>query len=185
MIASPRLFPLTAVTGKVTRNRTRHKRRVRSQSSGNRIERANRMNLKPIIAAIVAATATLATPVPAAERGPVTNLPLPCFVSLKADEGNARRGPSLSHRIDWVFTRRNMPLEVTGEYGHWRRVQDRDGQGGDVLLGQVAVAGQQARGVPLPVGVLEGEEHRQLRDQERAEADVGALLAEELPEFAA
>ncbi|MBT8416814.1 MAG: aspartyl-trna synthetase [Silicimonas sp.] len=66
----------------------------------------------------------------AAERGAVTNLPIPRFVSLKADEGNARRGPSLSHRIDWVFTRRNMPLRVTGEYGHWRRVEDRDGQGG-------------------------------------------------------
>ena len=66
----------------------------------------------------------------ASERGPVTNLPMPRYVSLKAEEGNARRGPSLSHRIDWVFTHRNMPLEVTGEYGHWRRVQDRDGQGG-------------------------------------------------------
>jgi SH3-like domain-containing protein len=66
----------------------------------------------------------------ATERGKVTNLPLPRFVSLKTDEGNARRGPSLSHRIDWVFARRNMPLEVTGEYGHWRRVEDRDGQGG-------------------------------------------------------
>ena len=64
------------------------------------------------------------------ERGKVTNLPIPRFVSLKADEGNVRRGPSLSHRIDWVFTRRNMPLVVTGEHGHWRRVQDRDGQGG-------------------------------------------------------
>ena len=41
-----------------------------------------------------------------------------------------RRGPSLSHRIDWVFTRRDMPLVVTAEYGHWRRVEDRDGQGG-------------------------------------------------------
>lgn len=71
-----------------------------------------------------------AAPAAAAERGKVTNLPIPRFVSLKADEGNARRGPSLSHRIDWVFTRRNMPLEVTAEYGHWRRVRDRDGQGG-------------------------------------------------------
>lgn len=70
------------------------------------------------------------SPGAATERGPVTNLPIPRFVSLKADEGNARRGPSLSHRIDWVFTRRNMPLEITAEYGHWRRVQDRDGQGG-------------------------------------------------------
>ncbi len=66
----------------------------------------------------------------ASERGKVTNLPIPRFVSLKAEEGNVRRGPSLSHRIDWVFKRRNMPLEVTGEHGHWRRVRDRDGQGG-------------------------------------------------------
>ena len=64
------------------------------------------------------------------ERGPVTNLPLPRFVSLKASEGNVRRGPSLNHRIDWVFKHRNMPLEITGEYGHWRRVKDRDGVGG-------------------------------------------------------
>lgn len=62
--------------------------------------------------------------------GPETNLPLPRFVSLKASESNVRRGPSLSHRIDWVFKRRNMPLQVVAEYGHWRRVIDRDGQGG-------------------------------------------------------
>lgn len=63
-------------------------------------------------------------------RGPVTNLPIPRFVSLKASEGNVRRGPSLSHRIDWVFKRRDMPLRITAEHGHWRRVQDRDGAGG-------------------------------------------------------
>jgi len=62
--------------------------------------------------------------------GPETNLPLPRFVSLKASEANVRRGPSLSHRIDWVFQRRSMPLQVIGEYGHWRRVIDREGQGG-------------------------------------------------------
>ncbi|MBI1417749.1 MAG: RNA-binding protein [Limimaricola sp.] len=70
---------------------------------------------------------------PAAEGtalGPVTNLPLPRYVSLKTNEANVRRGPSLSHRIDWVFTRRDMPLQVVAEYGHWRRVIDRDGMGG-------------------------------------------------------
>lgn len=66
----------------------------------------------------------------ALERGPVTNLPIPRFVSLKTGEANVRRGPSLTHRIDWVFTRRGMPLEVIGEYGHWRQVRDRDGVGG-------------------------------------------------------
>lgn len=74
--------------------------------------------------------ALLAAPVVAEDRGPVTNLPLPRFVSLKVNEGNVRRGPSLTHRIDWVFTRRDMPLEITGEFGHWRRVRDRDGVGG-------------------------------------------------------
>ena len=63
-------------------------------------------------------------------RGPVTNLPLPRYVSLKASEANVRRGPSLTHRIDWIFRRRNMPLVVTAEHGHWRRVQDIDGAGG-------------------------------------------------------
>ncbi|WP_159965516.1 SH3 domain-containing protein [Profundibacterium mesophilum] len=79
---------------------------------------------------------TAAAPAPperasrAPRLGPVTNLPMPRFVSLKAREGNVRRGPSLSHRIDWVFTRKDMPLQITAEYGHWRRVQDRDGVGG-------------------------------------------------------
>ena len=78
-----------------------------------------------VIVAILIASASFGQ-----DRGPVTNLPMPRFVSLKAAEGNVRRGPSLTHRIDWVFTRRDMPLEVTAEYGHWRRVRDRDGQGG-------------------------------------------------------
>ena len=63
-------------------------------------------------------------------RGPVTNLPLPRYVSLKGGEGNARRGPSLSHRIDWVFRHPGMPLLVVAEFGHWRRVEDQDGAGG-------------------------------------------------------
>lgn len=63
-------------------------------------------------------------------RGPVTNLPLPRYVSLKTSQGNARRGPGTSHRIDWVFTRPGMPLRVIGEYENWRRVEDAEGAGG-------------------------------------------------------
>lgn len=72
----------------------------------------------------------LGQPSMATERGAVTKLPIPRFVSLKASEGNVRRGPSLTHRIDWVFKRRDMPLQITAEHGHWRRVSDRDGAGG-------------------------------------------------------
>lgn len=63
-------------------------------------------------------------------KGSVTNMPLPRFVTLKTNEGNARRGPGLSHRIDWVFTRAGMPLRLTAEFENWRRVEDADGLGG-------------------------------------------------------
>jgi SH3-like domain-containing protein len=86
-----------------------------------------RTRLVSLLAALAVAAAGV---VHAAERGPVTNLPIPRFVSLKATKGNVRRGPSLTHRIDWVYVRRDMPLRVVAEFGHWRRVQDRDGAGG-------------------------------------------------------
>lgn len=63
-------------------------------------------------------------------KGAVTNLPIPRYVSLKGNEGNARRGPGLTHRIDWVFTRPGMPLRITAEHEHWRRVEDSEGMGG-------------------------------------------------------
>ena len=63
-------------------------------------------------------------------RGAETNLPVPRFVSLKSSEGNVRRGPSLEDRIDWVFRHRDQPLRITAEFGHWRRVEDNEGQGG-------------------------------------------------------
>ncbi len=63
-------------------------------------------------------------------RGPVTNLPLPRYVSLKGSVGNARRGPGVTHRIDWVFTHAGMPLRVTAEHENWRRVEDAEGMGG-------------------------------------------------------
>ena len=78
---------------------------------------------------VVALAAPLPAPAagPAEARGPVTNLPLPRFVSMRADSANARRGPSLDQRVDWEFVRRGLPLEVTAEYGNWRRVRDADG----------------------------------------------------------
>lgn len=83
-----------------------------------------------ILVSVVMSAALSPVALAAKDKGPVTNLPLPRFVSLKASEGNVRRGPSLTHRIDWVFKRRNMPLRITAEHGHWRRVEDRDGFGG-------------------------------------------------------
>jgi SH3-like domain-containing protein len=93
----------------------------------------------PEAAAAPASAAAPVAPAPAAKpatpprdpsKGAVTNLPIPRFVSLKGNEGNARRGPSLTHRIDWVFTTPGMPLRVTAEHENWRRVEDAEGLGG-------------------------------------------------------
>jgi len=86
--------------------------------------------LKGAITAALMLPAFYAVPAFSETTGSVTNRPLPRYVSMKAAEGNVRRGPSLTHRIDWVFKRRDMPLRITAEHGHWRRVEDRDGMGG-------------------------------------------------------
>ncbi|WP_114964672.1 SH3 domain-containing protein [Alkalilacustris brevis] len=88
------------------------------------------LRLAALAAVILVSPVHTPTVAAAQERGAVTNLPLPRYVSLKANEGNARRGPGLTHRVDWVFKRRDMPLMVTAEFEHWRRVQDADGAGG-------------------------------------------------------
>ena len=84
----------------------------------------------PVLSGEAAAKSAVKPAVRDPGKGPVTNLPLPRYVSLKTNQGNARRGPGLSHRIDWVFTTEGMPLRVTAEYEHWRRVEDVDGAGG-------------------------------------------------------
>lgn len=84
--------------------------------------------------------AAVVVPEGAAGKGPVTNLPLPRFVSLKKTQVNVRRGPGLTHRIDWVFTRAGMPLRITAEYEHWRRVEDETGEGGWVQYAMLSGA---------------------------------------------
>ena len=106
------------------------------------------------------------------QRGPVTNLPLPRYVSLKGNEGNARRGPSLSHRIDWVFRHPGMPLRVVAEFGHWRRVEDQDGAGGWVHYSLLS-------GVRTAIVMTDMAELRTRGDQNAtviARAEAGAIV---------
>ena len=67
-------------------------------------------------------------------------LPLPRFVSLKADEVNMRAGPGESYPVEWVFTRKGLPVEVIAQYEHWRKIRDIDGTVGWVH--QVMLSGQ-------------------------------------------
>jgi len=59
-----------------------------------------------------------------------TGLPLPRFVSLRANEVNLRTGPGVQYPVDWVFHRQNLPVEVIREYRTWRLVRDWQGTQG-------------------------------------------------------
>jgi SH3-like domain-containing protein len=59
-----------------------------------------------------------------------TNLPLPRFVSLRTDPINMRTGPGVRYPVDWVYTRRGLPVEVVAEFDTWRRISDPDGSDG-------------------------------------------------------
>ncbi|MGX9963233.1 SH3 domain-containing protein [Roseomonas sp. F4] len=70
-------------------------------------------------------------PSPAApSTGSVTGLPLPRFASLRSDEVNMRVGPSTSYPIEWTFQRRDLPVQIIGEFQLWRRIRDPDGAEG-------------------------------------------------------
>ncbi len=55
---------------------------------------------------------------------------VPRFVCLKTDETNLRTGPGLNYPIDWVYVKKNMPVEVIREFEHWRMIKDFEGTKG-------------------------------------------------------
>ena len=67
------------------------------------------------------------------QKGPVSNLPVPRYVSLKSDRVNVREGPSKEHPTVWVYTRAALPVEITAEFETWRKIRDWEGAEGWVL----------------------------------------------------
>lgn len=67
------------------------------------------------------------------KKGSSSGLPMPRFVSLKADEVNVRKGPGWDHAVAWVFRRAGLPVEVIAEFDVWRQVRDSEGATGWVI----------------------------------------------------
>lgn len=63
-------------------------------------------------------------------EGRPDGLPLPRFVSLRADSVNLRVGPSARYPIEWIYVRRNLPVEIVAEFDTWRRIKDPAGTEG-------------------------------------------------------
>jgi len=62
-----------------------------------------------------------------AAKGSNTGLPLPRFAALRSDEVNLRAGPGTRYPIQWIYKRRELPVEIEREFEVWRLVEDPDG----------------------------------------------------------
>jgi SH3-like domain-containing protein len=74
--------------------------------------------------------AVLQGPALAGADASASGLPVPRFVSLKADRVTVRGGPDKDHDVSWIYTRVGLPVEITAEFENWRRIRDSDGSEG-------------------------------------------------------
>lgn len=82
-------------------------------------------------AAPAAAAKPVAAPAPAKpaeEKKP--GLPVPRFAALRTDDVNMRAGPGFRYPIDWVYKRRDLPVEIERDFEVWRLIQTPDGARG-------------------------------------------------------
>ena len=77
---------------------------------------------------LVIALGLAAAPARAADED--GGLKVPRFVSLHSDKVNLRTGPGRRYPIEWVLTRKDMPVEVTAQFEQWRRIRAWDGTAG-------------------------------------------------------
>ncbi len=75
-------------------------------------------------------------------KGSNSGLPVPRFVSLRAAQVNLRAGPGERYPIEWVYQRRDLPVEIEREFDIWRLIRDEDGVRGWVQ--EVMVMGRRS-----------------------------------------
>jgi SH3-like domain-containing protein len=99
-----------------------------SRRSKAHIVRIARARLLPAVAAAVLAALPLT---PKAQTA--TGDKLPRFASLRSDDVNLRVGPGENYPIEWVYKRKDMPVEIIEKFQNWRKIQDWQGTNGWVL----------------------------------------------------
>ena len=80
----------------------------------------------------------LQAPPPPPTKGSATGLPLPRFASLRTDDVNFRAGPGTRYPIQWVYKRRDLPVEIEREFDVWRLVRDPENNRGWVHTATLA-----------------------------------------------
>lgn len=116
---------------------------------------------------VVAAPEPVEAPPAEHGKGSNTNLPLPRFAALRSDDVNFRSGPGTRYPIDWVYKRRDLPVQIEREFDLWRLVRDPLGNKGwvnqatltgrrtAVVVGAERVLRQSANDTAGPVAKLQ------------------------------
>ena len=111
-------------------------------------------------AAAAAAPTGAPTPAPSSRppldltKGSMTGMPLPRWAALRADEVNMRSGPGQRYPIEWVYHRRDLPVQIQREFEVWRLIEDQDGVKGWVH--QATLVGKRGFVVQKPDQTLRG-----------------------------
>ena len=103
---------------------------------------------------------------PEPTKGSVTGMPLPRFAALRADEVYMRIGPGKRYPIEWVYKRRDLPVQIEREFEEWRLVRDQENTKGWV---------HQATLAPRRTGIVIGGEQTLRRDARDDAAPVALL----------
>lgn len=108
------------------------------------------------------------------QNSPAAASPLPIFISLRSNKVNLRSGPGVQYPIDWVYQRRDLPVQLIDQFETWRRVRDWQGTVGWVH--QSMVHGKRTVMVTAPDIVLRREPNSGAAGLARLEEKVIASL---------
>jgi SH3-like domain-containing protein len=134
--------------------------------------------LRLLTALAILAGAGITTPMPsmAQTASGATGLPVPRFVTIRANKVNMRTGPGVRYPIDWEYRRAGLPVEIVGEYGTWRKI--RDWQGDEGWMHQSMLSGRRSVMIRGDVAPLRAEPNAAARMVARLEAGVIGRIAE-------
>jgi SH3-like domain-containing protein len=129
-----------------------------------------RIRWKQVLAVVLPAVCLA----PAAPAADTDTKPLPRFGMLRVEPANLRAGPGERYPIEWVLVRKDMPVEIVGEFDQWRRI--RDWQGTEGWVHERVVADKRAVIVVGAVRALHRDPDAASPVVARAEAGVIAQL---------
>ena len=101
-----------------------------------------------------------------------SGLKVPRFASLRSGEVNVRTGPGTRYPVEWQFVKRGLPIEITAEFGVWRRVTD--GQGAEGWVHRSMLSGKRSAIVATKVEAI--RRHADADSPPVARAEQGVIV---------